>query len=86
MLQKAPAAMLGIGQSGLSRPPAKRIDRSELVPPTTGFAAGAVLSIEEDFELGSDFLLVFKGASERVAGFVIGCAAIGIAWAMFSFW
>ena len=56
-----------------------RLLRSE-PPKVRGSAAGAFFSAEEDFELGSDFLDVFTRASERVAGFVVGCTVIGIVW------
>ena len=84
MLQQALAARPGIGPSVLSTPLGKTIRQSQIEPPATRSAAGAGLFIEDDFELGSDFLLVFTRASERIAGFVVGCAAIGIVWVTFS--
>jgi len=49
------------------------------------FAVSAVLSAEDDFELGGEFLDVFVRAGERAAGFLAGCVvmvAIWLIWAM----
>ena len=59
---------------------------SEAFTASCSFAAGAGLATEEDFEMGSDFLDVFTRASERIAGFVVGCsmiAAVWLAWSLF---
>lgn len=86
MFQKALAARPGIGRSVLCTPFIETVRQTRPEPPArSGPAAGACLSAEEDFELSSEFLDVFTRASERVAGFVVGCTVIGIAWAAFSF-
>ena len=79
---KALAARLGINRSVLSNPLGE--DGSRDRPPTSGPAASAGLSAEDDFEIGGEFLDVFIRASERAAGFVAGCTVIGLAWALFS--
>ena len=84
MLQKALAARPGIGPSVLSISLTKAGRQSRLEPPApSGSAASAALSTEDDFELGSEFLDVFARASERVAGFVVGCTVIGVVWLAF---
>jgi hypothetical protein len=40
--------------------------------------------MEDDFELGGEFLDVFTRASERIAGFVVGCTVIGVVWLAFT--
>jgi hypothetical protein len=40
--------------------------------------------MEDDFELGREFLDVFTRASERITGFVVGCTVIGVVWLTFS--
>lgn len=60
--------------------------RSEIFQAPCSFAASACLSTEEDFEMSSEFVDVFARASERVAGFVVGCsliAAVWLAWSLF---
>ena len=85
MFQKALAARPGIGPSVPSISLTKAARQSRIEPPApTGSAASAALSAEDDFELSSEFLDVFTRASERVAGFVVGCTVIGIAWLAFS--
>ena len=54
-------------------------------PAGRGSAVSAGLSAEEDFELGQEFLDVFTRASERVAGFVVGCTVMGVVWLAFTF-
>ena len=86
MFQKALLARPGIGPSVPSISLTKAARQSRVEPPApTRSAASAALSAEDDFELGSEFLDVFSRASERVAGFVVGCSTvIGIAWLAFS--
>ena len=85
MFWKALAARPGVGPSVLSISLTKAAPQSRIEPPArTGSAASAAISAEDDFELGSEFLDVFTRASERVAGFVVGCMVIGIAWLAFS--
>lgn len=38
------------------------------------------LSMEDDFELGGEFLDVFVRAGERVGGFVVGCMLVAGIW------
>ena len=85
MFQKALAARSGIGPSVLWTPFVTTVSQSKFDPPAqSGSAVSACLSTEDDFELNGEFLEVFTRASERVAGFVVGCAVIGIAWLVFS--
>lgn len=85
MFQKALAARPGIGPSALWTPSIKTVSQSKLEPPApSGLAVSACLSAEDDFELSGEFLEVFMRASERVAGFVVGCTVIGVAWLAFS--
>ncbi|HEX3431368.1 MAG TPA: hypothetical protein VHT03_10820 [Rhizomicrobium sp.] len=82
MLQKALALTSQAGPSQLSSLEEKvqRTKPSRL----RGSIASAGFSAEEDFELNEDFLDVFTRASERLAGFVVGCTLIGVAWLAFS--
>lgn len=82
MFQKALAA--SIGTSVLSTPFMKTARQPEFEPPASGSAASAGVFAEEDYELTRDFLDVFARASERLAGFVVGCALVGAAWMIFS--
>jgi hypothetical protein len=59
---------------------------NEIFQSPCSFSASACLSTEEDFEMSSEFLDVFTRASERIAGFVVGCsviAAVWLAWSLF---
>lgn len=86
MFQKALTVRPGIGTPVFGTPFMKTVRQSKRMPPApSGSAVSAGLSTEDDFELGSEFLDVFTRASERVAGFVVGCSVIGIAWLAFSF-
>jgi hypothetical protein len=86
MFRKALAANPGIGPSVLSSPFMKTVCQSQIMPPApTGSAVSAGLSAEDDFELGGEFLDVFARASERLAGFAVGCVAIVIVWLVSSF-
>lgn len=86
VLQKALAARPDIGRSVLFPPLMETVHQTRRMPPaTSGSAVSAALSAEEDFELGSEFLDAFARASERVAGFVVGCTVIGVAWLVLSF-
>jgi hypothetical protein len=55
---------------------------SRLFPST--FAISAVLSTEDDFELGGEFLDVFVRAGERIAGFFLGCGFVAFVWIIWS--
>jgi hypothetical protein len=48
-------------------------------PASPTLAIGA-LSMEDDFEIGGDFLDVFVRAGERVGGFLAGCMLIAGIW------
>ena len=86
MFQKALAVRPGNGTADLCNPLRETMRQTRLEPPArSGLAVSACLSAEDDFELGSEFLDVFTRATERVAGFVVGCTVIGIAWLAFSF-
>jgi len=85
MLQKALTANPGIGRSVLCSPFIETARQTSIKPRApSGIPVSACLSAEDDFELNSEFLDVFTRASERLAGFVVGCTVIGIAWAVFS--
>ena len=84
MFQNALTASPVIGPSVLT-PFTKTVRQFNPEPPAPpGLAVSACLSAEEDFELNAEFLDAFTRASERVAGFVVGCTVIGVAWAAFS--
>lgn len=85
MFQKALAARPGIGPSVFSTPFVKTVRQFKPEPPAPpGSAVSACLFAEDDFELNAEFLDVVTRASERVAGFIVGCTVIGVAWAAFS--
>lgn len=85
MLQKALAAKSQIGPSHMILPLEENVRQRSMKPPKAGTSvAGAGFFTEDDFELGEEFLDAFTRASERVAGFVVGCALIGVAWLAFS--
>lgn len=84
MFQKALAARPGIGPSVLWSS-MRAVGQMQIEPPAPpGLAVSACLSAEDDFELNGEFLDVFIRASERIAGFVVGCTVIGVAWLAFS--
>ncbi|HLY06362.1 MAG TPA: hypothetical protein VKR31_11505 [Rhizomicrobium sp.] len=85
MFQKALAAKPGIGRPVLCTPLIETAGTRQNPPAPSGSAVSACLFVEDDFELNSEFLEVFTRASERVAGFVVGCTAIGVVWLAFSF-
>ena len=78
---KALAAKPQFGRPLISVPHREVVRRLRTEPSKRSCSvASAVLSAEDDFEIGGEFLDVFARASERVAGFVIGCMVIGIVW------
>ena len=89
MSSKALAASPRAGSTLVSNPLRHSVGqpaRSEFFQAPCPFSASACLSTEEDFEMSGEFLDVFTRASERVAGFVIGCsviAAVWLAWSLF---
>jgi hypothetical protein len=89
MSVKALAARPQVGSALLSNPLRQIVGQpagSEILKAPCSFAASAFLSTEEDYEMSSEFLDVFARASERVAGFVVGCsviAAVWLAWSLF---
>jgi len=81
MLQTALAAGSQIGSHASWIPLEETVRQRKTNPPEAGGSvASAVLSAEEDFELGQEFLDVFVRASERAVGFVVGCTLIGALW------
>jgi hypothetical protein len=82
-MSKALAVRPQVGPS-LSHP-LRSIVRPTIHPPVArGSTVSADLFAEDDFELGGEFLEVFTLASERISGFVMGSALIGIVWITFS--
>ena len=86
---EALAARPQVGSALVSCPPTRVAGqpvRNEVFSAPCSFAASAGLSTEDDFEMGGEFLDVFTRASERIAGFVVGCsviAAVWLAWSLF---
>jgi hypothetical protein len=85
MSQKALAAKPHLGPSLHSNPREETVRQTRIEPPSVRVSAvSAGLVMEDDFELGREFLDVFTRASERITGFVVGCTVIGVVWLTFS--
>jgi hypothetical protein len=85
MFQKALVAKPDVGPSLRLNPLRESVRQPRTEPlKARGSAASAALSTEDDFELSSEFIDVFTRASERIAGFVVGCTVIGVVWLAFS--